>query len=98
MHKLIREYCLGKEEEGWKKKTKQFEPEASDLSPTKEKDAPASSEYTNPFPSTTDETSVFPSAGQTENLDVNRQNSSSLKMSPQKKSNLFKIKHNAFII
>jgi hypothetical protein len=76
LHKLVREYCLGKEEEGWKKK---------DQEKNGKEDGEANK----------DEEEYQPEELDADGLSPEKLTS---KSSPGKRSKLFKIKHNDFVI
>ena len=95
LHKLIKEYCIGKDEESWKKKSKQQNADEPPQTPEKHDDP---NEVYN-LDGSPDPNNVSPVLHQNQ-LDPDYHSST---RSPQKKStgassNAFKIKHNTFII
>lgn len=81
LHRLIREYCLGKDEEGWKKKDQELNGNAR-KEDQKENENKDEEEYP-------------PEEPDADGLSPEKLTS---KSSPGKRSKLFKIKHNDFVI
>lgn len=103
LHKLIREYCIGKDEESWKKRGKHGQ-EETNMGATGQAPGSSMARDARGEPGTDESPTVHPESPDQNNANMSSPDQRHKKFSPSKtlqkanNSTLNKIKHNTFVI